>query len=204
MFQIVGSPPDNLPLEDWKPLFELAVGHGPDLILELGRGYGNSTCVFTLAANELGCRVVSLGIEGKLIWEKKTTRDLTKRFGGAWLERLDALQADITETDYRPILEGAKRVFVYWDAHDDEDNDVSGTVINTLIPLLPPGSMVVVDDIWAAGRDLPDVKYWAGQFPYLAWPFQGSFPEVEALWAYLGPRLDVAWTQHTRRVSFSV
>jgi hypothetical protein len=47
MHRLVGSPPLDLPIENWSELHEHTVAFRPDLVLELGRGYGNSTCVFT-------------------------------------------------------------------------------------------------------------------------------------------------------------
>jgi hypothetical protein len=41
--------PNDLPLEQWKRLTERALAAGGDLLLEVGRGYGNSTVVLTEA-----------------------------------------------------------------------------------------------------------------------------------------------------------
>jgi hypothetical protein len=65
MHRLIGSPPLDLPLGNWMELYDLTVALEPDLVLELGRGYGNSTCVFTEAANAVGFRVVSVGYDSE-------------------------------------------------------------------------------------------------------------------------------------------
>jgi cephalosporin hydroxylase len=46
LFEAVDAPND-LEFQTWLSLHDLTVGHGPDLVIELGRGYGSSTVVFT-------------------------------------------------------------------------------------------------------------------------------------------------------------
>src|SRR3954471_14076850 len=50
MHRLFESPAFDLPLEGWRQLYDLTVAFQPDLVIELGRGWGNSTCVFTEAA----------------------------------------------------------------------------------------------------------------------------------------------------------
>src|SRR5262249_60970035 len=60
--EAVNAPRDLSP-NQWAQLLAFALEFRPTLILELGRGLGNSTCVFTEAANRLPggfCRVLSL------------------------------------------------------------------------------------------------------------------------------------------------
>ena len=64
LFEAVDAPND-LEFQTWLSLHDLTVGHGPDLVIELGRGYGNSTVVFTDAArSRRKLQVVSIGYEG--------------------------------------------------------------------------------------------------------------------------------------------
>ena len=54
----------NLILCQWAEIAAFVLEFRPDLIVQLGRGWGNSTCCFVEVANRLGgvsaCRVVSL------------------------------------------------------------------------------------------------------------------------------------------------
>ena len=64
LYRAVNSP-EALTLSQWAQLEAFALAFAPDLIVELGRGGGNSTCCFLEAAHHLRaqgrrCRVLSL------------------------------------------------------------------------------------------------------------------------------------------------
>src|SRR5215212_5051802 len=71
MAEAVGSPVD-LDLGQWFQLYAFALEVEPDLVLELGRGYGNSTCVFTEAAQTSGGRVLSISNDTPSGWATRT------------------------------------------------------------------------------------------------------------------------------------
>ena len=129
-----------------------ALEFAPDLILELGRYLGNSTCAFTEAANLLGgarrCRVVSLCYSVE--WEKLTVPKLRGLVPPDWLAPLEARRGDIVSFDYRRLLEGAGRVLLFWDAHGFE---VAECVLATILPLLADRAHVVML------HDMSDVRY---------------------------------------------
>ncbi len=57
--------PRDMTLSQWAQLIAFTLEFRPDLILELGRGFGNSTCCFLESARHLeengsSCRLVSL------------------------------------------------------------------------------------------------------------------------------------------------
>ena len=63
----------DLSLFQWAQLMALALEFRPDIIIELGRGKGNSTCVFTHAAGLMvphRCKVVSICLSAH--WERET------------------------------------------------------------------------------------------------------------------------------------
>jgi hypothetical protein len=76
-------------------------------VLKLGRGYGNSTCVFTEAAHSVGCRVVSIGFDSERAWETQTAPRLADLVDESWFAPLTVVQDDITTLDFRPLLEGS-------------------------------------------------------------------------------------------------
>ena len=173
---LVDSPALDLPLEDWPRLYDLAVAFKPDLILELGRGYGNSTCIFTEAAHATSCRVVSIGFDSEHAWETRTAPRLLPVLGADWFKPLVVLQEDLTEIDYRPLIDRSNRVLVFWDAHG---RDVAEAIFERLLPALPPANQIVVDDIWS----VPE-KYGL-RAEYQAGPFWSLFDELPPLWEYL-------------------
>jgi hypothetical protein len=147
----VGRPSDLAPYQ-FAQLVAGCLEFKPDLILELGRGFGNSTCAFTEAANQLGgvtrTRVVSLCKSRE--WDILTRPALTPVVGDSWFAPLEALTTDILTFDYRPHLSGAQRVIVFWDAHGFE---IAECVLGTILPLLADRAHLVFM------HDLSDVRY---------------------------------------------
>ena len=193
MHRLVDSPPFDLPLENWPELYELTVEFRPDLVLELGRGWGNSTCVFTEAAAAVGCRVVSVGFDSERAWETRTAPRLRHVLEARWFAPLTILENDITMLDFEPLLAGSTRTFVYWDAHG---GDVATAVLGRLLPGLPSENKVVVDDVWATPRQ------YGREAEHAAGPLWSQFEEVIPLWDYLTER-EIPFEHGDRWISFT-
>jgi hypothetical protein len=194
MHSLVESPPLDLPLDAWFELHRTVVGFHPDLILELGRGWGNSTCVLTEAAHSCAAEVVSIGFDSERAWEQHTAPRLLPHMGSEWFAPLTVIQGDITTTDFRPFLARRNRVVVFWDAHGI---DVASAVLTHVLPHLPQENLVIVDDVWdAAAREMPlPPQFRVG-------PFASLFDEIEPLWTYLA-EAEIPYEQSSRWVSFT-
>jgi hypothetical protein len=179
MHRLVDAPPLDLPLENWQELYDLTVAFRPDLVLELGRGWGNSTCVFTEAANRVGFRVISIGFDAEHGWESRTAPRLAQVVESTWFAPLTVLHDDITAVDFGPLLRGSRRTLVFWDAHGA---DVAEAVTDRLLPALPADNEIVVDDIWATPE-----RYGLRAL-YQAGPLWSLFEELPLLWSYLSER----------------
>jgi hypothetical protein len=143
--------PRDLSPNQWAQLLAFALEFRPTLILELGRGLGNSTCVFTEAANRLpagSCRVLSLCLTD--YWAASTVPRLAGIVPPGWFSPLQAVLADILTWDYRALIRPNDRVFVFWDAHGFE---VAECVLGGILPLLADKPHVV------AMHDLSDARY---------------------------------------------
>ena len=138
----------------WAQLMAAALDFAPDVILELGRGKGNSTCAFTEASNSNNgrSRVLSLCLSDS--WERETLPRLRKIVPAAWFHALDAKRADILEFDYRKALSGAKRVLIFWDAHGF---DIAECVLGEILPIVAPLEHLVIM------HDLSDTRYSSDQ-----------------------------------------
>jgi predicted O-methyltransferase YrrM len=178
----IASPPNDMPLEHWRPLYDEAVEFGPDLILELGRGWGNSTSIFTEAADRVGAHVVSIDFDGESLWRTKTAPKLRRLVPSSWFEPLTVLEQDIMETDFRPILRNAQAVLVFWDAHGDA---LARDLITRLLPALPARNRVVVHDVWDDHTPVP--TYVADERIFSAGPLRSHFSEIAAIWEVLRP-----------------
>lgn len=169
----------DLQLEEWYALHDLVMRFRPDLILELGRGYGNSTVVLVDAANQVRARVVSVGNDVPPAWENETRPKIQPRLGNRWFEPLTVLQGQIEDTDLGPWLLGSRRSVLFWDAHG---NDLAEYIVSALLPSLPSPSLVVVHDMYSRNEgdrlrsEYDEVFEYAGLVsPYAELPVIGAY-----------------------------
>ncbi len=140
-------------------LLACALEYGPDLIVELGRYMGNSTCAFTEAANQLpaaaGCRVLSLCNTRR--WDWVTAPKLRKILPRSWFDPLEARRADILKFDFSKALANSRRVLLFWDAHGF---DIAECVLGAILPQLAGRDHLVLM------HDLSDIRYSGGSSDY--------------------------------------
>jgi hypothetical protein len=133
---LVDSPGD-LFLEQWLRLYRRALAVAPDVLLEVGRGYGNSTVVLTDAAHVLQVRVISVGDDMVYAWATRTRPRLLPLLGEDWFRPLTVVQGDVREF----VPPACERPFVFWDAHGPE---VAEAMFGRVLPALPRGATTVV------------------------------------------------------------
>jgi hypothetical protein len=143
----IGRPTD-LSLQQALTLYVLALELQPDLIIELGRGTGNSTATFLIAAERLDCRIESFDLTNRA-WKASLGR-LGQIVGATASGRLNARVEDLAACDFSPIVSGAKRVFVFWDAHGYV---IADAVLAKLLPLLGNRPHLIVC------HDISDARY---------------------------------------------
>ncbi len=61
LFAAVDRPTD-LSWPQWETIYEFTIRNKPKLIVELGRGYANSTCLFTEASQHVDCKEI-IGVQ---------------------------------------------------------------------------------------------------------------------------------------------
>jgi hypothetical protein len=118
LHQATGGPRDFVS-QQWLQLSSVVVAFKPDLIIELGRGYGNSTCAFALATKMLSpqpCRTLSLCLADSFATVSRPFIEANYP-DRALFSQLDARTGDIRAFDFTAHVAAAKRVFVFWDAH---------------------------------------------------------------------------------------
>jgi hypothetical protein len=144
--------PEDLTTYQFAQLVATCLEFAPDLVLELGRGLGNSTCAFTEAArmNAPGMRVVSLCNTDA--WQTITAPALRNVVDEAWFVPLDALVGDILTFDYAPLFAAARRVLIFWDAHGF---DIAECVLGTIVRLIADRDHLVLM------HDMSDTRYCA-------------------------------------------
>ncbi len=147
--RLIADEPGNLSVLQGLQLYALCLEYRPDLIIELGRGYGNSTCVFASAVETTGHgRFVSFDLDS--LWHDLTLPKLIAAGLTAITARVDARTQDIATVDFRALIGDAQKVFVFWDAHGWE---AAEGVLCGLMPALAARDHVV------ACHDVTDSRY---------------------------------------------
>lgn len=160
LIELIGRPGDLAPRQ-WVQLMAFALDFEPDLILELGRGWGNSTAAFTEAANMLipSCEVVSVCRSRD--FQQKSQDRLMQVMGESWFGPLKVISGDILAQDYQQLVGKHQRVFIFWDAHGF---DIAECVLGEILPYVAHRPHIVVM------HDISDARYASGPASYQGKP----------------------------------
>jgi hypothetical protein len=108
--------PSNLTILQALQFYAICMDFRPSLIIEIGRGRGNSTCVFAQAvADASHGRIVSFDLER--LWNDDTVPRLQQSELSALLTVIDARIQNVKSVDFSTIVGDSRRVLVFWDAH---------------------------------------------------------------------------------------
>ena len=146
----IGCPSNFTPYQ-WAQIAAFTREFRPDLILELGRRFGNSTACFIQAANSLGnqkCQILSLCLSDD--WQRATFPKLQTLIPAKWFAAADIRQSNILTCDIARGLKQAQRILVFWDAHGFH---VAEWVLGELLPKIVAKPHVVIM------HDLSDTRY---------------------------------------------
>jgi hypothetical protein len=136
--------PVNLSSFQWAQWFAYVRDYHPDLVLELGRGNGNSTAAVNEALHQLGHgRLVSFCLTQT--WREKTVPLLAPLVEADWFDRIEARVGNVLHEDFRQIIGDARRVLLIWDAHGFE---IASLVLGHVLPTLADREhFVIMHDI---------------------------------------------------------
>lgn len=131
-------------LAQYAQMFAITLEFKPDLIIEFGRGTGNSTVVFTEASNQLdNCHFVSICLSSD--WQDKTSHRVAKVVPKGWFDKLDAQIANILEIQFKDLVKKKSRIVFLWDAHGW---DIAEYTLAKALPVLATRQhLVLVHDI---------------------------------------------------------
>ena len=125
--------PNDLSLEQAEWLAQAAKGKA--LALDLGTGWGNSCAVLSLCCE----RVLTFGHDDS--W----TRHAAPKLKG--VDNVEPFIGDLTTVDFRPLVQDASSVVVFWDAHGF---DVAEHVLSHIMPAIAEKEhLVICHDMWA-------------------------------------------------------
>ncbi len=126
-------------------LASLARQLDPSVIVELGTLGGLSLRTWVASTKQTRIYAVDLSFE--------TLRE-TLGFLPADLSRVTLLEQDILKTDFTRLWSAQDKVIFFVDAHDLPNVPIMKHVLETALPSLPDGSLVVVDDLWFSEKRL--------------------------------------------------
>lgn len=152
VFKVINHPND-LSLPQYAQLFALTLEFKPTVIIELGRGSGNSTAVFTEAANHLPKTRNILSICLSNSWQKGTVPKLERIVEQKWFEKLDARIANVMDIDITQFVRKNDAVLFFWDAHGFE---VAEHVLRNILPKLVNNRHIILV------HDITDVRHYPG------------------------------------------
>lgn len=126
-------------------LASLARQFDPTVIVELGTLGGLSLRTWIASTQQTRIYAVDLSFQ--------TLRE-TMEFLPADLSRVTLLEQDILQTDFSRLWTAQDKVILFIDAHDLPNVPIMKHVLETALPSLPDGSLVVVDDLWFSEKRL--------------------------------------------------
>jgi len=167
----------TLTFQQWIQLYTMTREFSPDLIIELGRGYGNSTCVFTEAVNRNHKgHIISIGYDSQNVWKTVTVPELKKFVSSKWFDKLQVMEQDIMKIDFTEIIDKSERVLLFWDAHGYE---LSQYILANIFPHLQNKEhLIIIDDVF-------DVNCWPkNQKPFSYTNFPYSVQINNLIWEF--------------------
>lgn len=137
-------------ISQYAQLYSMVLEFKPTLIIEVGRGYGNSTAVFTDSANLVlqTRKVISICLSNN--WQNEVVPRLTKIVKKNWFDKLETYTADIASFDLKKIIKEDDRILFFWDAHGFS---VGEHILANILPILQKYDHLI------AVHDILDVRY---------------------------------------------
>ncbi len=120
-------------------LISLAEEFQPTRIVELGTCLGLSLRAWLAARTHARLMAIDLSFAPLRHTLDESPVDLS---------RVTLLEQDILQADFSRLWDSGDRVLLYVDAHDQPQVPIMAHVLQHALPALPPGSLLVVDDLW--------------------------------------------------------
>jgi SAM-dependent methyltransferase/tetratricopeptide (TPR) repeat protein len=120
-------------------LVQLVHNYQPTIIVELGTCSGMSLRAWLAAKSDAKIYAVDLSFDPLIKSLDILPADLSKVTG---------IKQDILTVNFASLWSSEDRVIFYMDAHDLPEVHIMSHVLNNVVPLLPIGSIVAVDDLW--------------------------------------------------------
>jgi len=169
--------PGEFSLYQWTQLTALVLEFQPDLVIELGRGMGNSTACFLESIWQRGDgRLISVCLDTR--WHRITARRLRRLRPPQWFARGQILEHNVLNFDFAQALGDCKRCLLFWDSPGFE---VAGCVLGSLLPSLAQRQHLVVM------HDISDLRFTSAERQYGSQALWGADDGKASPSFFLGP-----------------
>lgn len=137
-------------ISQYVQLYAMVLEFKPTVIVEIGRGYGNSTAVFTDSANLLPQtrKVISICLSSN--WQTEVIPRLSQIVSKNWFDKLDTYTENIVDIDLKKFINKNDRILFFWDAHGFT---VGEHILSNILPLLQKNKHLILV------HDILDVRY---------------------------------------------
>ena len=132
-------------VESLSQLVKYVQQYRPTRVVELGTLLGLSLRTWLSADSNLHVTAIDLSFDNLL---------KSKEFLPLDLSRVTLHQQNILEVDFSRLWASSDRVILYVDAHDMQGVPIMEHVLKYALPVLPRGSVVIVDDLWYSRDEL--------------------------------------------------
>jgi len=136
-------------VESLLSLVDMVQAVKPDRIVELGTLSGLSLRTWRAAAPDVPVTAIDLSFQSLMRSQEIMPLDLTN---------VTLLEQDILTIDFASLWQPDERVILYIDAHDLSGVPIMQYLLDTAVPALPAGSLVLVDDVWYSPETLDRIR----------------------------------------------
>lgn len=130
-------------------LVRQAESFGPTRIIEIGTLFGLSLRAWLAAAVKARVTAVDLSFKALAISREIYPLDMS---------RVDLIETDALKLDFANLWNMEDRVLLFIDAHDRPGVYIMDHCLRSARKYLPPGSLVMVDDLWFSPENLTGEK----------------------------------------------
>lgn len=137
-------------ISQYAQLYSMVLEFKPTIIIELGRGYGNSTAVFTQAANQLKetRKVISFCLSND--WQTCSVPRIFKIVEKDWFSKLEVRNENILDVNINDYFTKNDSVLFFWDAHGW---DVGEFILGNILPKFQKNKHLILI------HDIMDMRY---------------------------------------------
>jgi len=137
----------NQTVESCMDIYNVCKEVHPDSVIEIGTNYGASTLALSLSMKDMNkdlSNILTIDLHHTYWLRTRNVQELILKEEGLKIERVKFLSKNFNEIDPMDIVEGDKKVLIFYDIHD-HDGPWSQKLLDSWIPLIKNGAFMIHD-----------------------------------------------------------